>query len=243
MLARSTTLAVTLAALALAAGPAMGTTITDPWNASNASDEENLYEIINTLYGTTYGFSLNSSADILAALVSADEVFTGLAGSELLAKVKYAGNNPQRMGIYAEDSTNDADKVGLLEVYGGYPGGYAGDLTGSLSAEIPVAPDPFGFYLTSGGLTWYSQESLNADGMEDHMVLIDLGHWNAALANKYLIGWEDRSFDKALGPLTDSDYQDLVVEFAVVPEPATMALLGLGIAGLAVRQARRKKQD
>jgi hypothetical protein len=66
--------------------------------------------------------------------------------------------------------------------------------------------------------------------------------------NRYFIGLEDRA-----GPITetgcgegtcsDYDYNDLVfaVESQVVPEPATILLLGTGIATAIV--VRRRRQD
>lgn len=201
--------------------------IGDPWNPLNPADELNVYEIFNTLYGTSY----TSSAE-LSGLEVPDQVFDeGNTSITVDAMARYAGSR-QHFGIYQPTGLPGASLTELFYITSG------GLL--SLPSQTINPSGEFGFYLDPEGgranpFIWFSEESLN--GGQDHAIL-----FRTPDPNVYLMVWADLNFTR--GGDADFDYNDLVIELTInrgiIPEPASMLLLGLGVSTMALRQMRKR---
>ncbi len=123
----------------------------------------------------------------------------------------------------------------LLNVVGS---GYDGALSGTLSAGFNFTPgDRWGWY-RDGTTTNFSAASFNPDARpnyvgSDHMITYEitgLAEPEYSGQTVWLLFWDDQT-----SPLTDRDFNDLVVEVSasVVPVPGALFLgaLGLGIVG------------
>lgn len=215
------------AAFAICLAPAArATTINDPWAPQSAdSSELNLYQIYNSIFGTSY----TSSADLVQ--VNPGDVFNVLGGAAAVeAQARYAGYG-QEFGFYQPtDSSSPLTYTQLFDIENPNSGT---PLVGFSTVISPVGD--FGFYDLAGGTYWHSQTALNP-GAEDHMVTLATSD-----PNVFLLAFEDLPF-----ALSDQDYNDLVVQVTVrpkniVPEPTSMALLGMGLAGMVVRKMRSRK--
>ncbi len=222
----------------VAALPALAdqTNVHEPYYGNELNHEE----ILEAIYGADFAasgkdyYAVGDSGGLnvvrfddytdLGDILHVVDATAGSAGDEVwgygdilaTARARYAGYSQQ----FAID--RGAGVEVLFDV-----SGHGTSVSGS--ATLDLSGDTWSWVRrdTDGTNAYYSQQSLNGDGL-DHMVTYQIQGMDTD-ETVWLLFWEDLPGDYGPPGGSDRDFNDLVVEIRSVPEPASLALIAIGL--------------
>lgn len=214
---------------------------------------------LNGIYDKSFGVSSDGSAYELWLVLSN----AGFASLGADVQLDASGGTPSSYyHVYKDFFLRDnnyynrliAEVAGsaALTSFGWYEQGHAGDvgdITKTTWGQLFSGSDTvgagagfvnsnyIGYWINprNAGAYFYTDSASNGGDMQ--ALLFDLSGYTG-IANDYMVCFEDRAFTG--DPKNDFDYQDLIVRSSRVPEPATLALFGIGSAAMALIRKKKK---